>query len=131
MKKVLFVCVENACRSQMAKAFFNKLAQGRAVATSAGTKPSNQVNLKAVKVMHEAGIDISMEKPKLLTAEMLKDADRVVTMGCGADVCSVLPVETEDWQIDDPSGKSLETFRETREEIKRQVERLIEELGLR
>lgn len=131
MKKVLFVCVENACRSQMAEAFFNKLTEGKAVATSAGTKPSNQVNSKAVMVMQEVGIDISKQRSKVLTADMLKEADRVVTMGCEADVCSLLSVETEDWQIEDPSGKSLEKFRETREEIKRQVERLIEELGFR
>lgn len=104
MKKVLFVCVENACRSQIAEAFFNKLANGKAIATNAGTKPSMKVNL---------------------------EADRVITLGCDSDVCSMLPVETEDWQIEDFSGKSTEEFREVREEIKRRVERLIEELGFR
>lgn len=131
MKKVLFVCVENACRSQMAEALFNKLANGKAIATSAGTKPSKHVDSKAVAVMQEVGIDISRPKPKLLTADMVKEADKVVTMGCGASVCPVLPVETEEWQIEDPSEKSIEKFREIREEIKRRVERLITELSLR
>ena len=131
MKRVLFVCVENACRSQMAEALFNKLANGKAIATSAGTKPSKRVDSKAVAVMQEVGIDISRQKPKLLTADMVKEADKVVTMGCGANVCPVLPVETEEWQIEDPSEKSIEKFREIREEIKRRVERLITELSLR
>ena len=115
----------------MAEAFFSKLANGKAIAKSAGTKPSKEVNPKAVAVMREVGIDISRRKPKLLTTDMVKEADRVVTMGCGADACPVLPVETEDWQIEDPSGKSTDKFREIREEIKRRVETLIEELGLR
>lgn len=127
MKKILFVCVENACRSQMAEAFLNKLANGKALATSAGTKPSREVNPKAVVVMREVGINISRRKPKLLTAAMVKEADKVVTMVCGADVCPVIPVETEEWQIEDPSGRSIEKFREIREEVKRRVKRLIEE----
>lgn len=128
---MLFVCVENACRSQIGEAFFRKLSDGKALAKSAGVEPSKEVNPKAVAVMREVGIDISRRKPKLLTTDMVKEADRVVTMGCGADACPVLPVETEDWQIEDPSGKSTDKFREIREEIKRRVETLIEELGLR
>lgn len=131
MRKILFVCVENACRSQMAEAFFNKLARGKAVATSAGTQPSKEVNPKAVAVMREVGIDISKQKPKLLTSKMVKDADKVITMGCGVEVCPVLPVETEEWQIEDPSGKPIEKFRKIRDEIRRRVERLIEDLGLK
>ncbi len=125
------MCVENACRSQMAEAFLNKIANGKATATSAGTKPSKEVHAKAVVVMQEVGINIGRQRPKLLTANMVKEADRVVTMGCAADVCSVFPIETEDWQIEDPSEKSIEKFREIRDEIKRRVERLIKELGFR
>lgn len=131
MRTILFVCVENACRSQMAEAFFNKLARGNAVATSAGTQPSKEVNPKAVAVMREVGIDISKQKPKLLISKMVKGADKVVTMGCGVEVCPVLPVETEEWQIEDPSGKPIGKFREIRDEIRRRVERLIEDLGLK
>lgn len=131
MKNVLFVCVENACRSQIGEAFFRKFADGKALAKSAGVEPSKEVNPKAVAVMREVGIDINRRKPKLLTTDMVKEADRVVTMGCGADACPVLPDETEDWQTEDPSGKSIDKFREIREEIKRRVEELIEELGLR
>ncbi len=115
----------------MAEAFFNKLADGKAVAESAGTKPSREVHPKAIAVMQEVSIDMSRRKPKLLTADMVKEADRVVTMGCGADACPVVPAEAEDWQVEDPSGKSLEKFRKTREEIKKRVEELIEELGIR
>jgi len=128
MKKILFVCTENACRSQMAEAFFNELANGRATAVSAGTKPSKEVNPLTVTVMREIGIDISKQKPKLLTANLIKEADKVVTMGCGAKLCLTFPIKTEDWQIEDPSGKPIEKFREIREKIKRRVEKLIKEL---
>lgn len=128
MKKVLFVCVENACRSQMADAFFNKLASGKAIAMSAGTKPSNMVNSKAIKVMKEIGVDMDKQKPKLLTQEMIENADKLITMGCEADFCPVPSLKTEDWKIEDPSGKSIEKFREVRDKIRQKVEKLIEEL---
>jgi len=128
MKKVLFICVENACRSQMAEAFFNKLASGKAIAISAGTKPSNMVNSKAIEVMKAIGIDMDKQKPKLLTQEMIQKADKLITMGCEPDFCPAQSSQTEDWGIEDPSGKSIEKFREVRDKIRRKVERLIEEM---
>ena len=124
----MFVCVENACRSQMAEAFLNKLSSGRIKALSAGVKPAKEVNSDAVKVMKEIGIDVSEQRPKMLTREMIEEADKVITMGCGADVCPVPPVESEDWGIEDPSGKPIEKFREVRDEINKRVEKLIREM---
>lgn len=129
MKKILFICVENACRSQIAEAFFNKYAMGKAVAISAGTRPASQVNPKAVEVMKEVGIDISKQKPKLLTQEITREVDRIVTMGCGAEFCPAPHMKAEDWDIKDPSGKSLDKFREIRDQIKRKVEKLIKEIS--
>lgn len=127
-KKVLFACVENACRSQMAEAFFNRMSK-KAVAISAGTRPAPHVNPLAVIVMNEVGIDISKAKPKMLTLEMIESADRVITMGCAVgDVCPGTIVKTEDWGIEDPAGKSIEKFREVRDIILRKVERLVAEL---
>jgi len=111
----------------MAEAFFNKYAVHKAVAISAGTKPAKQVNPKVVEVMKEIGIDISKQKPKLLTPEMIKEVDKIVTMGCSADFCPAPYMKAEDWNIEDPSGKSLEKFREVRDEIRRKVEKLIKE----
>lgn len=113
----------------MAEAFFNKYAMGKAVAISAGTRPVNQVNPKAIEAMKEVGIDISKQKPKLLTPEMTKGTDRIVTMGCGADFCPAPHVKAEDWSIEDPSGKPLEKFREVRDEIRRKVEKLVKEIS--
>lgn len=128
MKKVLFICVENSCRSQMAEAFFNQMSK-TAKASSAGTRPAPMVNQLAVQVMKEVGIDISDAKPKLLTLEMVDDADRVITMGCAVgDVCPGAAVDTEDWEIDDPAGKSIEEFRNVRNIIRKKVERLVAEL---
>lgn len=129
MKKVLFVCVENACRSQMAEAFFNRFASGKAVAISAGTKPSSQVNPKAVQVMKEIGIDMSKQKPKLLTSELMKEVDKIVLMGCGVDVCPAPYVKAEEWSIEDPSGEPLAKYREVRDIIKGKVEELIREIS--
>jgi len=127
-KKVLFVCVENACRSQMAEAFLNKLSSGKIVAASGGVKPAEKVNPNAVEVMREIGIDMSQQKPKMLTREMIEEADKVITMGCGADVCPAPLVESEDWGIEDPSGKPIDKFREVRDQIKAKVEKLIREI---
>ena len=129
LKTVLFVCVENSCRSQMAEALFNRLAPNNLRAISAGTKPSDRVNPQAVEAMKEAGLDISGKKPKLLTSEMIEKADRIITMGCGADVCpaSFLP-KIEDWKIEDPAAQPMKKFREVRDEIRRRVEKLIEEM---
>jgi arsenate reductase len=130
VKKVLFVCVHNAGRSQMAQAFFNQMAKGKAQGLSAGTQPSKKVNPTVVKAMREVGIDISRRKPKMLTLEMLEDADRVITMGCSVEkACPASFVPTEDWQLDDPEGKPIEQVRRIRDEVKARVERLAKELG--
>ena len=130
MKKVLFVCVHNAGRSQMAEAFFNRMAKGRAKGFSAGTQPADKVNPVVVEVMREVGIDISRRKPKMLTLEMLEDVDRVITMGCSVEkACPASSVPTEDWQLEDPEGKPIEQVRQIRDEVKAKVERLIKELG--
>ena len=128
MKKVLFVCVENARRSQMAEAFLNKLARGEAVAVSAGDRPASKVDEKAVEVMKEIGIDITEQRPKALTMKMVEEADVVITMGCGADVCPVVPKRVEEWKIEDPAGKPIAKFREVRNEIRKRVEKLVETL---
>jgi arsenate reductase len=127
MKTVLFVCVGNSGRSQMAEGFFNHLANGKARAASAGTKPASAVDPKTIEVMREVGIDISATRPKTLTMEMLDQASRVVTMGCGAEgVCPASFVETEDWQLEDPKGKPIEEVRRIRDQIKTRVLRLLE-----
>ena len=128
VKKVLFVCVENARRSQMAEAFLNKLARGEAVAVSAGDRPASKVDEKAVEVMKEIGIDITKQRPKALTMKMVEEADVVITMGCGADVCPVVPKRVEEWRIEDPAGKPIAKFREVRNEIGKRVEKLVETL---
>ena len=131
VKTVLFVCVHNSGRSQMAEAFFNQLAKGKAQALSAGTQPADKVNPLVVEAMKEIGIDISGNKPKALTIEMVEKADRMITMGCGAEAGAVCPasfIETEDWALEDPKGKSLEQVRKIREEIKKRVTRLLSEL---
>ena len=113
----------------MAEAFFNKYASGKAFAISAGTKPADQVNPKAVEVMKEIGIDISKQKPKLLTTQMMKEADRIITMGCSTDFCPAPHIKTEDWDIEDPSGKPITKFRGVRDQIKEKVEKLIREIS--
>ncbi len=122
MMTILFVCVHNSGRSQMAEAILNKLAAGRVRAVSAGTEPAEAINLTVVEVMREVGIDISHQKPKRLTPEMVEQADKVITMGCGIEeVCPATFIETEDWGIDDPRGKPLEKVREIREQIQAKV----------
>ena len=128
MKKVLFVCVENARRSQMAEAFFNKLAKGQAAAVSAGDRPASKVDEKAVEVMKEIAIDITKQRPKALIMKLVEEADVVITMGCGADVCPVVPKRVEEWKIEDPAGKPIAKFREVRNEIRKRVEKLVEAL---
>ena len=112
----------------MAEAFFNKLAKGRTVAVSAGAKPASKVDEKAVEVMKEIGIDITKQKPKSLTMKMVEEAEAVITMGCGADVCPVIPKRVEEWKIEDPAGKPIAKFREVRNEIRKRVEKLVETL---
>jgi arsenate reductase len=113
----------------MAEAFFNLLARGKGVATSAGTRPAATVNPTAVKVMREVGIDIGKQKPKSLTLEMVEGVDRVITMGCSvAETCPASFVPTEDWELADPEGKSIEEVRRIRDEIRARVEALLAEL---
>ncbi len=129
MKTVLFVCVHNSGRSQMAEAFFNELANGKAQALSAGTQPTDRVNPVVVQAMQEVGIDISRSKPKPLTMDMVEKADKMITMGCGAEAEAACPasiIDTEDWALEDPKGKSLEQVRKIRDEIKERVKKVIE-----
>ena len=129
MKKILFVCVHNAGRSQMAQAFFNQMAKGKAKGLSAGTQPADKVNPTVVEAMREGSIDISRRKPKMLTFEMLEDVDRIITMGCGVEgVCPASFVPTEDWQLEDPEDKPIERVRQIRDEVKARIEKLIKEL---
>ena len=131
MKTVLFVCVHNSGRSQMAEAFFNYLAKGKAQAYSAGTQPGDRVNSVVVQVMKEAGLDVSANKPKMLTMEMVEKANRMITMGCGADAAAMCPasfIETEDWALEDPEGKTTEQVRKIRDEIKDRVTKLLAEV---
>jgi protein-tyrosine-phosphatase len=112
----------------MAAVFFNHMAGGKAAATSAGTSPATKVNPAVAEVMLEEGIDIHSEKPKLLTIEMMENADRVITMGCGGEeVCPASLIPTEDWTLEDPAGKPIEKVREIRDEIRGRVEELVKE----
>ena len=126
---VLFVCVHNAGRSQMAAGFLQHLAGDRIEVLSAGSQPADQVNPAAVAAMAEEGIDIAGEQPKLLTDSAVRTADVVVTMGCG-DECPFYPGKRyEDWVLDDPDGLGVDAVRPIRDEIRNRVEHLITELG--
>ena len=125
---VLFVCVHNAGRSQMAAGFLRHLADGTVEVRSAGSEPAERINPVAVQAMAEVGIDITAEQPKILTTEAVKASDVVITMGCG-DTCPFYPGKRyEDWVLDDPAGQGIEVVRPIRDEIRRRVEHLIEEL---
>jgi len=125
---VLFVCVHNAGRSQMAAGFVRELSGGAVEVRSAGSLPADQVNPAAVAAMDELGIDISDQQPKVLTPDAVEASDVVVTMGCG-DVCPVFPgTRYEDWVLEDPAGKDVAAVRPIRDEIRRRVERLLAEL---
>jgi protein-tyrosine-phosphatase len=127
---VLFLCVHNAGRSQMAMGFFQHLAGDAATAWSGGSEPGAQVNPAAVAVMREVGIDISAEFPKPWTDEVVRAADVVVTMGCG-DACPVFPGKRyEDWTLDDPAGRDVAAVRPIRDEIERRVRTLLSELDV-
>jgi len=126
---VLFVCVHNAGRSQMAAAWLSHLAGDRVEVRSAGSDPGDRVNPAAVAVMAEVGIDISAETPKILTVDAVKESDVCITMGCG-DTCPVFPGKRYlDWQLDDPAGQGVEAVRPIRDEIERRVRGLLDELG--
>ena len=125
---VLFVCVHNAGRSQMAAGFMTHLGQGRVEVLSAGSAPKDSINPIAVEAMAEIGIDISKNSPKVLTNGAVEQSDAVITMGCG-DVCPFYPGKRyEDWVLDDPAGQGIESVRVIRDEIKARVEALLAEL---
>ena len=125
---VLFVCVHNAGRSQMAAAYTHHLSGGAVEVLSAGSAPADQVNPSAVEAMAEEGIDIIAETPKILTTDAVQSSDVVITMGCG-DTCPIFPGKRyEDWELEDPAGKGVEAVRPIRDEIKTRVEALIAEL---
>ncbi|HEY6593353.1 MAG TPA: arsenate reductase ArsC [Asanoa sp.] len=127
---VLFLCVHNAGRSQMALGFFQHLAGDRAIAWSGGSEPGFEVNPAAIAAMAERGIDISDEYPKPWTDEVVRAADVVITMGCG-DACPIFPGKRyEDWILDDPAGKAVEDVRPVRDEIERRIRHLLAELGV-
>ena len=127
---VLFLCVHNAGRSQMALGWFNHLAGDQAVAWSGGSEPGNEVNPAAIAAMHEVGIDIGREFPKPWTDEIVQAADVVVTMGCG-DACPLFPGKRyEDWELEDPAGQGVDAVRPIRDEIERRVRVLLGELGV-
>jgi arsenate reductase len=125
---VLFVCVHNAGRSQMAAGFLTHLAAGRVEVRSAGSMPVEKVNAVAVAAMAEVGIDIAAETPKVLTIDAVESSTVVVTMGCG-DACPVFPgIRYEDWKLDDPAGQGLDAVRPIRDAIRTRVEKLLGEL---
>jgi protein-tyrosine-phosphatase len=129
-KTILFVCVENAGRSQMAEGFFNKHAPAGYRAVSAGTKPAGQINPLAVQAMKEAGIDITKQKSKIITDDMIRNSARAINMGCmDRSDCPLLFLNNPvDWSIEDPKGKPIEKVREIRDEIERRVKELVENL---
>ena len=125
---VLFVCVHNAGRSQMAAGYLRHLGGDRVDVLSAGSAPAGSINPVAVQAMAEEGIDIAAEQPKILTTDAVKTSDVVITMGCG-DTCPFYPGKRyEDWVLDDPAGQGIEAVRPIRDEIRRRVENLVEEL---
>ena len=125
---VLFVCVHNAGRSQMAAAYLQELSGGKVSVLSAGSEPGDRLNPAAVTVMAEEGIDLTQASPKVLTTEAVQASDVVITMGCG-DTCPVFPGKRyEDWQLEDPAGKDLEVVRAIRDDIKGRVTALLAEL---
>jgi arsenate reductase (thioredoxin) len=125
---VLFVCVHNAGRSQMAAGFMRRLSGGAVDVLSAGSEPTDRINPIAVQVMAEEGIDLANEAPKILTIDAVKESDVVITMGCG-DTCPIFPGKRyEDWELTDPAGRPIDEVRPIRDEIKQRVEDLLAEL---
>ena len=128
MPSVLFVCVHNAGRSQMAAGFMSTLSGGKVEVLSAGSAPKDSINPIAVEAMAEVGIDIANNVPKILTTEAVQQSDVVITMGCG-DTCPFFPGKRyEDWVLDDPAGQGIESVRVIRDDIKKRVEDLLKEL---
>jgi arsenate reductase len=130
MEQVLFICVGNSSRSQMAEGLFRHLAKGRARAVSAGTQPARALDPNAVAVMAELGIDISGQSPKALTQEMVDSSTRRISMGCGVEEsCPVWARPDEDWDLDDPYHQPIEVVRRIRDQIRERVEALVKELA--
>jgi arsenate reductase (thioredoxin) len=126
---VLFVCVHNAGRSQMAAGYLRELAGGRVEVLSAGSEPKDQINPVAIEAMAEEGIDIAGNTPKILTIDAVKESDVVITMGCG-DACPIFPGKRyEGWELEDPAGKDLVTVRRVRDDIRGRVEALLAEIA--
>ena len=127
--EVLFVCVHNAGRSQMAAALLEHYAKGRVVVRSAGSTPAEEINPAVVEAMQELGLDLSGAYPKPLTDEFVRASDVVITMGCG-DACPIYPGKRyEDWELEDPAGKTLEQVRPIRDELDARIRRLVEEIA--
>jgi protein-tyrosine-phosphatase len=127
--EVLFVCVHNAGRSQMAAGLLSKLAGDRVSVRTAGSDPAERINPMAIEAMDEVGVDLSQELPKALSDDAVRGADVVITMGCG-DACPFYPGKRyEDWELEDPAGKDLDTVRAIRDEIERRVRALVAELA--
>ena len=125
---VLFVCVHNAGRSQMAAGYMTALSEGRVEVLSAGSAPKDQINPVAIEAMAEEGIDIAHNVPKILTTEAVKESDVVITMGCG-DTCPIFPGKRyEDWELADPAGQGIESVRPIRDEIKARIQALLAEI---
>ncbi|KQQ92553.1 heat-shock protein HtpX [Leifsonia sp. Leaf325] len=125
---VLFVCVHNAGRSQMAAGYMTALSDGRVEVLSAGSEPKDQINPIAIQAMAEDGIDIANNVPKVLTTEAVRDSDVVITMGCG-DACPIFPGKRyEDWKLDDPAGQGIEAVRPIRDDIKARIQSLLAEI---
>ncbi|MFF2276358.1 arsenate reductase ArsC [Agromyces sp. NPDC058126] len=125
---VLFVCVHNAGRSQMAAGYMQALSGGRVEVLSAGSEPKDQINPVAIQAMAEEGIDIANNVPKVLTTEAVRDSDVVITMGCG-DACPIFPGKRyEDWKLDDPAGQGIDAVRPIRDEIRGRIEQLLSEI---
>jgi arsenate reductase len=125
---VLFVCVHNAGRSQMAAGFMKELSRGAVEVLSAGSEPKDQINPVAIQVMAEEGIDIAREVPKILTTDAVKESDVVITMGCG-DTCPIFPGKRyEDWELPDPAGRPVDEVRPIRDDIKQRVANLLAEI---
>lgn len=125
---VLFVCVHNAGRSQMAAGYMKELSGGRVDVLSAGSAPKDTINPMAIEAMAEEGIDIADNVPKILTVDAVKESDVVITMGCG-DTCPIFPGKRyEDWELVDPAGKDLATVREVRDDIKGRIQALLAEI---
>jgi len=125
---VLFICIENSCRSQMAEAIFNHLAPKAMRAVSAGSRPGTEVKPLAIRVLKEIGVQTDSLTPKLLTTEMIQGADMIITMGC-PEACPAVAKPIEDWGIDDPTGGNIEDYRRVRDLVRRNVERLVKDLS--